>query len=206
MRRMVLFAALALASSALSGCLGGRAIKYYTAAIPAAPQAAASTLPVDLLIGHIGAPEVLEDQPIVYRSGPNEIGIYEYHQWAEPPALMLKNLLLQRLRTSGRYRSVAQVGSSAQGEFLLRGSLYNFEEVDQNGAISALVSMEFELVDRSTRKAVWNHVYTRTTPVQGKGIPDVVSALDRSLEQGLAEVESALDAYFSAHSPRKSGA
>lgn len=204
MRRMMRFTLLALAVAALSNCLGGKAIKYYTAAIPPAPEPAASTLPVSLLIGHIGAPEILEDQPIVYRSGPNEIGIYEYHQWAEPPAQMVKTLLIRRLRASRRYQSVAQVGSSAQGDFLLRGRLYNFEEVDQNGGVSALVSMEFELVDRNTRKTVWNHVYTRTTPVQEKGIPDVVAALDRSLEQGLSEVESGLDAYFSAHPPQKS--
>jgi len=204
MRRMMGFSLLALAAAALSSCLGGKAIKYYTAALPPAPEPAASTLPVSLLIGHIGAPEILEDQPIAYRSGPNEIGIYEYHQWAEPPAQMVKNLLIRRLRASRRYQSVAQVGSSAQGEFLLRGRLYNFEEVDQGGEVSALVSMEFELVDRSTRKAVWNHVYTRTTPVQRKGIPDVVAALDRSLEQGLSEVASGLDAYFSAQPPQKS--
>lgn len=197
MRRMIHFTLLALAAAALSNCLGGKAIKYYTAAIPPAPEPAASTLPVSLLIGHIGAPEILEDQPIAYRSGPNEIGIYEYHQWDEPPAQMVKTLLIRRLRASRRYQSVAQVGSSAQGEFLLHGRLYNFEEVDQGGEVSALVSMEFELVDRNTRKNVWNHVYTRTTPVQGKGIPDVVAALDRSLEQGLTEVMFALNTYFS---------
>lgn len=201
---MMRFTLVALTVAALLSCLGGKAIKYYTAALPPAPEPATSTLPVSLLIGHIGAPEVLEDQPIVYRSGPNEIGIYEYHQWAEPPALMVKTLLVRRLRASRRYQSVAQVGSSAQGEFLLRGRLYNFEEVDQAGGISALVSMEFELVDRSTRKTVWDHVYTRTTPVQGKEIADVVAALDRSLEQGLTEVESGLDAYFSSHPPNKS--
>ena len=199
MRRKVLFAALTLASAALSGCLGGKPIKYYTAAIPPAPAAAADRLPVSLLVGRIGAAEILDEQPIVYRSGQNEVGTYKYHQWAEPPALMLKNLLLRRLRASGRYQSVAQVGSSAQGDFLLRGRLYNFEEVDQNGGISARVSMEFELIDRASRKTVWNQVYTRTTPVQGKSILDVVAALDCSLEQGISEVESGLDAYFSAH-------
>ncbi|TAM81913.1 MAG: membrane integrity-associated transporter subunit PqiC [Acidobacteria bacterium] len=203
MRRMMRFTLVALAMAALSGCLGGKAIKYYTAALPPAPEPATSTLPFTLLIGHIGAPEILEDQPIVYRSGPNEIGTYEYHQWAEPPTQMVKTLLIRRLRASGRYQSVAQLGSSAQGEFALRGRLFNFEEVDQGGAISALVSMEFELIDRETHKTVWNRFYTHTEPVQGKDIPKVVAALDRNLEQGLAEVESGLEAYFTAHPPQK---
>jgi cholesterol transport system auxiliary component len=204
MRRIVRFTLVAMATTALGGCLGGKPIKYYTVALPPAPAPTTTVFPVTLLSGHIGAPEILEDQPIVYRTGRNEIGTYEYHQWAEPPAQMVKTLLIRRLRASGRYQSVAQLGGSAQGEFVLRGRLYNFEEVDGSGGITVLVSMEFELIDRRSHKAVWNRLYTHTEPVQGKEIPDVVAALDRTLEQGLTEVESGLDAYFSAHPPHKS--
>jgi ABC-type uncharacterized transport system auxiliary subunit len=193
----------ALAVATLSSCLGGRPIKYFTVSMPPAPQPAASAYPVGLLIGRISTPEILEDQPIVYRLGRNEIGAYEYHQWAEPPAQMVKTLLIRRLRASGRYISVTQLGGSTQGDFVLRGRLYDFEEVDGGGAVTARVSMEFELIDRETHKVVWNHLYTRTEPVQGKEIPDVVAALDRNLEQGLSEVESGLDAYFAARLPRK---
>jgi ABC-type uncharacterized transport system auxiliary subunit len=204
MRRIVRFTLVAMATAALGNCLGGKPIKYYTVALPPAPAPTTAAFPVTMLIGHIGAPEILQDQPIVYRSGRNEIGTYEYHQWAEPPAQMVKTLLIRRLRASGRYQSVAQLGASTQGEFVLRGRLYNFEEVDESGGITGLVSMEFELIDRRSHKAVWNRSYTHTEPVQGKEIPDVVAALDRNLEQGLTEVESGLDAYFSTHPPDKS--
>ena len=45
--------------------------------------------------------------------------------------------------------------------------------------------MEFELIDHKAHRAVWNHFYSRTGPVQGKEIPDVVAALNRNLQQGL---------------------
>jgi ABC-type uncharacterized transport system auxiliary subunit len=198
MRRMVRFTLVLLAMAACSGCLGGRPIRYYTVELPPSPQPATSEFPITLLIGHIGAPEILEDQPIVYRSGRNEIGTYEYHQWAETPAQMVKIMLIRRLRASGRYQSVASLGSSAEGEFVLHGRLYDFEEVDK-GSIAALVSMEFALFDRKTHKTMWTHFYSHSEPVQGRQISDVVAALDRNLEQGLAEVESGLNAYFSAH-------
>jgi ABC-type uncharacterized transport system auxiliary subunit len=204
MRRMIHFTLVALAVAALSSCLGGRPIKYFTISFPPAPPPAASVYPVALLVGHISAPEILEDQPIVYRSGRNEIGAYEYHLWAEPPAQMVKTVLIRRLRASGRYQSVTQLGGSTQGNFVLRGRLYDFEEVDSGGAITARVTMEFELIDHMTHKSVWNHFYSRTEPVQGKQISDVVAALDHNLEQGLSEVESGLDSYFTSHLPRKS--
>lgn len=204
MRQMIRLTLAVLAVAALCSCLGGRPIKYFTVSIPPSPQPVAHSLPVTLLIGRITAPEILQDQPIVYRSGRNEIGAYQYHLWAEPPAQMVKTVLIRRLQASGRYQSVTRLGGSMQGDFVLHGRLYDFEEVDSGGTITAKVSMEFELIDRSAHKSVWNHFYSRTEPVNGKEIPDVVAALDHNLEQGLSEVESGLDSYFASHLPPKS--
>ena len=204
MRRLIRLTLVALAMAALSSCLGGRPIRYFTISFPPVPRQAAGVYPVSLLVGHISAPEILQDQPIVYRSGPNEIGAYKYHLWAEPPDQMVKTVLIRRLRASGRFQSVAQMGGSTEGNFVVRGRLYEFEEVDNGGAIAARVTMEFELIDRGTHKPVWNHFYSRTEPVQGNQISDVVAALDHNLEQGLGEVESGLDSYFAAHLRQKS--
>ena len=193
-----------LAAAALCGCLGGRPVKYFTVTIPAASAPAEHAFPIALVVGHISAPEILQDQPIVYRSGRNEIGAYQYHLWAEPPAQMIKIALIRRLRASGRYQSVTRLGGSTRGDFELRGRLYDFEEVDNGKTITAKVSMNFDLIDRATHKPVWNHFYSRTDPVQGKNITAVVAALDNNLQQGLAEIESGLNSYFSSHPSGKS--
>jgi len=198
MRRMVTLIFILLATMAVGACGSGRPITYYTVDVPPAPAPSTSVYPVTLLIGHIGGPGILMDQPIAYRSGANEIGTYRYHLWDEPPVQMLKTSLLRRLRASGKYQSVAELGSSAEGEYVLQGRLYAFEEVDSS-SMAGFVSMEFELYDRKEHKLVWSRFYSRSEPVQGKNIPDVVAALDRNLTQGLNEVVSGLDAYFSAN-------
>ncbi len=192
-----------LAATLMGACGSGRPIHYYTMALPPAPAPSTSLYPVTVLIGRINAPEILQDGPIVYRSGPNEIGTYPYHQWAEPPAQMVKDMLIRQLRASGKYLSVNELGSSAQGGYLLHGRLYDFEEVDTGSIITALVSMQIELFDRRSGKTVWTQYYSHRTPAQGKEIPDVVSALNRNLVQGLTEITSGLDAYFSAHAHAK---
>jgi ABC-type uncharacterized transport system auxiliary subunit len=202
MRRMILFIAVLLGAVGLGACGGGRPIRYYTVELPPAPQPSTKAYPVTLLIGRIGAPEILQDEPIAYRLGPNEIGTYNYHHWIEPPVRMVKVILIRQLRVSGKYQSVAELGSSVQGEFVLQGRLYDFEEVDAGGT-AALVTMEFELLDRKTSRTVWTHFYSRSEPVQGKEIPDVVSALEHNLVRGLTEVASGLDEYFSARVPGK---
>lgn len=198
MRHMVSLMFILLATMAMGACGSGRPIKYYTVNVPPAPAPSTSIYPVTLLIGHIGGPEILMDQPIAYRSGPNEIGTYRYHLWDEPPVRMLKISLLRQLRASGKYESVAELGSLAQGDYVLQGRLDDFDEVDTSG-IAALVSMEFELYDRKDHKMVWSRFYSHSEPVQGKTIADVVSTLARNLTQGLSEVVSGLDAYFSAN-------
>jgi ABC-type uncharacterized transport system auxiliary subunit len=181
----------------LTGCGASRPIKYYTVQVPVAPSPATDTYSVSLLVGSIGGPEILKNTPIAYRIGANEVGTYQYSRWAEPPVEMLKGKLIRMLRASGRYQSVSGLGSTAEGQFVVRGRLYEFEEVD-SGTIDGLVSMEFELYDRKSGKVVWSHSYSRSEPVEGKKISLVVTALDLNLDRGLQEVAAGLDQYFSA--------
>jgi ABC-type uncharacterized transport system auxiliary subunit len=200
---MISFVTISLLAVGLGSCGSARPVRHYTLQLPAAPDPSpTSVYPFTLAVGPIQAPEILQEEPIVYRTGPNEIDTYPYHQWVEPPAQMVRDRLARRLRDSGKFRSVVQLGSSLQGDFVLHGKLYDFEEVDAE-RIEALVTMEFVLVDPKTRTALWTHYYSQRQPVPGKTIPEVVTALDRSLEQGLTEVLAGLDAYFSARRGEK---
>jgi ABC-type uncharacterized transport system auxiliary subunit len=108
------------------------------------------------------------------------------------------------LRSSGAYQSVDRLGSTSGGQFVVRGHLYDFEEVDGASGITGLVSMDFQLYDRKSGKVVWSHVYSQSEPVQGKEISAIVTALDVNLERGLKEVTAGLDQYFSANPVGKS--
>jgi ABC-type uncharacterized transport system auxiliary subunit len=187
---------ISLLALGLSGCGASRPIKYYTVQVPAAPTPSTDPYAVSLLVASIGGPEMFKDTPIAYRIGTNEVGTYQYSRWAEPPVEMLKGKLIRILRASGRYQSVSGLGSTAEGQFVVRGRLYEFEEVD-SGSISGLVSMEFELYERKSGRVVWSHSYSRSEPVEGKKISLVVTALDLNLDRGLQEVSAGLDQYFS---------
>jgi ABC-type uncharacterized transport system auxiliary subunit len=187
----------------LNGCGGGKPIHYYTVSLPVAPTLTTGAHPVSLLIGNIGGAEIYRDTPIVYRIGANQLGMYQHSRWVEPPVELLKNKLIRLLSASGDYQSVSGLGSNANGQFIVRGRLYEFEEVD-GASITGLVSMEFELYDRKSGKIVWTHFYSQSEPVQGKDIPAVVAALDANLDHGLKEIVAGLNQYFSANPVGKS--
>lgn len=187
----------------LSGCGKEKPNHYYTVQIPTAPTLTTSAHPVSLLVGGIGAANIYRDTPIVYRIGVNQIGTYQHSRWVEPPVALLKTKLIRVLSASGDYQSVTELGSNSEGQFLVRGRLYNFEEVD-GGSISGLVSMEFELYDRKSGKIVWTHFYSQSEPAQAKEISAVVAALDTSLDRGLKEVAAGLNQYFATNPVGKS--
>ncbi len=197
MNKMTGFLLISLVALGLGGCGTGPAIKYYTLRAPAAaPDPSPDVHGVSLLVGRISGPVILHDGPIAYRVGAHQIGTYAYHRWEEPPVDMLRISLIRQLRDSGQYASVNTQMIDSSGKYLVRGRLYDFEEVD-GANIAALVSMEFDLLDRKTGGVLWSNFYSQSEPVEGKKIPDVVAALNRNLDRGLKQVTTSLGDYFS---------
>jgi ABC-type uncharacterized transport system auxiliary subunit len=199
MQRKVYPILISLLALALAGCGSSKPIRYYTIHPPLAPGIAKNTFPVSLLVGSINGPQFLQDSPIAYRVGSHEIGTYQYSRWVDPPVVMVKDKLIHTLSSSGDYRSVVSLGSKSDGQYVVRGRLYEFEEVDSDG-ISGIVSMEFELYDRMSGKVMWSHSYSQAEPVQEKEMTAVVAALETNLDRGLKEVSAGLGQYFSASS------
>jgi ABC-type uncharacterized transport system auxiliary subunit len=198
--RLTLISLLALS---LGGCGKIKPIRYYTLQVPAAPTLATSTYRVSLLVANVSGSDIFMDTPIAYRIGTNEIGTYRYSQWSEPPVRMLKVKLIRLLRASGDYQSVGELGSNSDAQYVVRGRLYDFEEVD-SASIAGMVSMEFDLYDRKSGKVLWSRFYSQSEPVQGKDISAVVTALDLNLDRGLKEVTAGLDQYFATTLGKKS--
>ena len=127
------------------------------------------------------------------------MGTYEYHRWAEPPSEMISDVLLRELQESERYQHVYSLRSDSRGDYVLRGRLYDFREINGNG-VAARVAFEFELRDSKTGATVWSRSYSHDEPVISKDVTAVVAALNRNVQSGLSEVMGGLEQYFSTRS------
>jgi cholesterol transport system auxiliary component len=179
------------------GCVSNRPVHYYT--LQAVSPAASPSKPdgLILVVGNIVTADALQDGRIRYRRGANEAGAYEYHRWTERPGEMVRSSLLRALRASGKYQLVIESGSSAGGDYLLRGKLDEFDEVD-NASIQTRISLQLELVDRKTNRNVWDRVVERQEPVQTKTVADVVQSLDRNLQGVVTEAATEVDRFLTA--------
>jgi ABC-type uncharacterized transport system auxiliary subunit len=198
------FAPIAAACAVLlAGCGAARPINYYSLDAPAVTPAA-ERLDVSLLIGSVGAPILYRDTRIVYRTGPNQLGLYDEHRWAEAPAQMVQEMLLQTLRRSRRYRSVQLVASNAQGDYVVRGRVERFEEVEGK-PMNARIWLHLSLYDPKTGSTVWTQSYQQDQEVSGSDVASVAAAMNQNLQHGIQELASGIDQYLTAH-PRAASA
>jgi ABC-type uncharacterized transport system auxiliary subunit len=183
-----------------AACVGGRPIHYYTINHATVTIPAAKPDGFVLVIGRITAPETLQDSRIRYRTGGNEVGAYEYHRWTERPGLMVQELLLESLRASGKYRQVQESSSAVVGDYVIRGKLHEFSEIDGEPRIQTRVSMHVELLDRKSGLVIWDRQYNRDEPVNGKIMKDVVRSMEQNLHQVVADATSGIEMFLSSRS------
>ncbi|MEO8131610.1 MAG: ABC-type transport auxiliary lipoprotein family protein [Bryobacteraceae bacterium] len=191
MIRAILISAALLASA----CAPHRIQYYQLSAFE--KQARIAEAGPTLVVARITTPEALQDGRIRYLEGPNEVGAYEYHRWTDPPGLLVKEALIQVLRASGTFRSVDEAGSSAAGDYSLRGKLLEFAEVDGAG-MQTRVSLDFELRDTKTGRVVWSQTLTHNEPLQAKKVSEVVQSLDRNLRGVLEQAAAGIGAAIAA--------
>ncbi len=130
MKRIATWTTIFLACLA-AGCVSAKSPRYYRLSLAGvATPSSASPFQVSILVGRLTAPRILRDDRVVYFMSDVEMGVDEYHRWAEPPTEMIEGLLVQRLRRSGQYKSVQRISSTARGDYLLRGHLTSLNEVD----------------------------------------------------------------------------
>lgn len=184
----------------LTGCGATRASKYYQLTVPAAESGGQTGDPVGatLLVSPLLASHLYREDRIVYSTGGEQMGTYEYHRWVEPPTEMIQEVLLRELRASGRYKAVYAERSSVNGDFLIRGRLYEFKEISGR-TLLAKVALELEMLKVKSGATVWTHYYSHEEPVTKKNVPAVVAALDRNVQTAVKEMLASLDQYFAEH-------
>jgi len=187
---------LTLAALLTASCATTRPVHYYTLAPASAPTSPPKVDGPTLLVGAIVTPESLQDARIRYRTGAHETGSYEYHRWAERPGAMVHDSLVRALRASGQYRRVLESSSSATGDYLVRGKLYEFAEVD-NPAVQTRIALHLELIDAKTNASVWDRSVERAEPAGGKTIEDVVESMDRNLQEVVSAAAGEVDRFLS---------
>ncbi|HXH67975.1 MAG TPA: ABC-type transport auxiliary lipoprotein family protein [Candidatus Limnocylindrales bacterium] len=165
-------------------------VRYYQLTHPPTTTLAdsPSAMDVSLLVRPFQTSHVYREDRIVYGGEGEQIGVYEYERWVEPPVELLQDALARGLRSSGHFRNVTTLRSDSTVEFSLIGHLYAFREVSTGGVVARL-NFDVELLDLKAGKVVWRHVYNHDEPSSGKSLGDVAAALNKNVQLSVQQVQ-----------------
>ncbi|HEV2196476.1 MAG TPA: ABC-type transport auxiliary lipoprotein family protein [Candidatus Acidoferrum sp.] len=184
------FALGALLAASLSGCGSMKPVKYYQLTHPPTTTLAGSpsAMDVSLLVRPFQTSHLYREDRIVYGGEGEQVGVYEYERWVEPPVELLQDALARGLRSSGHFRNVTTLRSDSSVEFSLIGHLYAFREVSTGGVVARL-NFDVELLDLKAGKVVWRHTYNHDEPSSGKSVGDVAAALNKNVQLSVQEIQ-----------------
>lgn len=160
---------------------------YYTLQVPAPPARNDPKTTFVLGVEHFRAADSLRDDRIVYYQSPTEMNFYEYHRWSADPASMLSELAMNWIQNSGAFTQVRMLPVREPVDYILRGRVINFEELDYDGAGKGRVNLELSMLRTRDHKVVWTLQRLAESPVEEKGLPGVVRALNDASYQLLRE-------------------
>ncbi len=193
MRRLA--AALGLLGTILcASCGGAPKTYYYTLRVLPAPPASDPKTSFVLGVERFRGVEMLRDDRIIYYRSPTELNFYQYHRWSADPGTMLAEMAARWLDEMGIFTFVRMLPSREPVDYILRGRLFNFEEVDYEGGGTGRVNLVLTLVRARDHQVVWTFTRQVESPIQETGVTGVVNALNASSEQLLREALAGLAA------------
>lgn len=179
-----------LAALLYTSCFGGRVPKtqYYTLNIPPPLPGPVSDPKTSFVLGveRLRASEILRDDRIVYYESPTELNFYEYHRWSAEPATLLAQLVARRLKEMGVFADVRLSPGREPVDYLLRGRIFNFDEVDYEGT-KGRVALELTLIRSRDNKTAWSRTLQVEHPAEGGEVAGVVKAVNAASEELLRE-------------------
>lgn len=185
----------AAASVASAGCGSTNRIHYYTLGegSPAVAAVDDTTKPL-IRVERLTVAEPYAGRRIVYRPTQNEIAFWEYHQWATPTGRMITARLANRLGKSGMFRGVDCFPYSwGDAEFVLRGTVLAFEELDRGSEWYAHVKIFLELTNRKKgRSTIWSSKIEVEEKAAAREPKALVDALSSALDEAIGKAEAGI--------------
>jgi ABC-type uncharacterized transport system auxiliary subunit len=171
-----------------ASCGGERPVHYYTLQMPAPAQGGDPRTNFVVGVQTFRAPEPLRDERILYYQSPTQLNFYQQHRWDSDPATMLAALAQRELQQTGAFAQVWLAPYQGNVDYILRGQVLSFSEVDYQGGVKARVGLRLTLLRMPDRNVAWSAQRQLENAVQEQGVPGVVTALNAATKQILDEM------------------
>lgn len=147
-----------------------------------------TTYPFTLAVQSVKGSSSYKQESVMYRQSPYKIGFYPYHKWEAPPVRMVSEELFEAFLESGLFRRVLKTGVGHDVDYLLRGRIKSFEEVDIGDKWFAHVELYMEFVDKREGQVLWRDIVERRTEAEKRNLEAIAKAMSISLGDCINEI------------------
>jgi len=183
-RAFRLFAIVA-ASAVVAGCLSGPPPQSVFYTLEPAVTAAKRMKPLagTILVNRLTARGLTGGRQIVFRDAnhPFQVQRYHYRYWADAPAVLIQDRLVESLRQSGIADYVITPAERAKADWLLSGSLLRFEHHPYARPPAVIVELELGIVRSDCRDPVFLKRYAVREPASNNQIEQAIPAFEHAL-------------------------
>lgn len=184
-----------LGAAALLGLLGACSIfpeaespNFYL--LPATQQPARSATQVDWSL-RVSAPTAglaLDTNRIAVVPEGNQLSNYQGARWSNRAPGLLRDRLIDAFTANGSIRALSSDETTLQADLDLTGELRAFQSEYQNGKPVIHIRYDARLVRTLGQRIVASRSFEVRQPVDGKEVPQVVSAFGKASDQLAAQV------------------
>jgi ABC-type uncharacterized transport system auxiliary subunit len=128
-------------------CLSSPPKKYHQIYLPENPQASSYKINKTIYVDHIQTMLFYDNFEIVYRESPYHLNYYSYDFWAEKPAILIRDSIIDFFKKNKIFSRVRKELTGEESDYTLKARIRAIEEDDRADAWHARLSMEFDIVD-----------------------------------------------------------
>lgn len=150
---------------------------------PAVGAGGSAQRPESLRVTRPAAGSLLAGQRIIVLPAGDQVSHYKGAQWSEPAPLLLRNRLLDALRSDGRIAQLSSDDRMLQADFELDGELRAFQSVYRDGSPQVLLRLDLRLVRPATQRIVASRRFEQLQPASDSALPAVVSAFGQASDR-----------------------
>ncbi len=150
---------------------------------PGSSTSRTAALPESLRVTRPAAGTLLAGQRIIVLPAGDRVSYYKGAQWSEPAPLLLRNRLLDALRSDGRLATLSSDDRMLQADFELDGDLRAFQGIYQDGSPQILLRLDLRLVRTATQRIVASRCFELLQPATDAALPAVVSAFGQASDR-----------------------
>jgi ABC-type uncharacterized transport system auxiliary subunit len=167
----------------LTACASTPKTRYYTLRTPPPPAATSARTHLTLQVERFDAPDLLQDNRIIYYTSPTQLNFHEYHRWSSDPGDLLSEMAMKFFARTGLFQQVYAYPAPVNADYTLRGRVLDLDELKYNSEGSgtsgaARLGLKLDLLQSRQNKVVWSARLEQTEQIRGNNVQGAVDAMN----------------------------